>query len=597
MIDHPTPYLLFTGKGGVGKTTNACASAVALADSGKRVLLISTDPASNLGEVLGVALSPGERRAVTGVDGLDAIDIDPDEAAHAYREHAVGPYRGILPPAALTSIEEQLSGACTVEIAVFDQFARLLGDQSETSDYDHVVFDTAPTGHTLRLLELPAAWTQFLDTNTTGTSCLGPLSGLGIQRRLYTTALETLRDPSRTRVVLVTRPETAAIREAQRTLHELAELGIKGTSLLINGVLDGVHQSDPVAQGIADRCQQAMESLPADIAGLDRVVVPLHGRAPMGVDGLRRFARGGGSTAADNLPVTSSLVPGPESLDKLVDRLGRGSRGVILVMGKGGVGKTTIAARIGIALAERGQRVLLTTTDPAAHLDGAVEKAPPGLRMGHIDPRRETERYSARVLADADAGLDERGRELLREDLRSPCTEEIAVFRAFAEVVAEGEDEVVVVDTAPTGHTLLLLDAAEAYHRDVLRQPGQAPAAVVELLPRLRDPDYCQALLVTHAEATPVHEASRLQDDLARAGITPRAWIINQTLTGLAVADPLLQRRQKAEARWIVEVGELARASVIVPWSEARHTEADPGARQETPLLRVESSREGHETS
>lgn len=562
-----TPVLFFTGKGGVGKTSTACSLAVALADAGRRVLLVSTDPASNLDEVLGAAISRGAPAPVPGVPGLDALNIDPVAAAQAWRERVVGPIRGALPEAVVARIEEQLSGACTVEIAAFDRFARLLGDPATTAAWDHVIFDTAPTGHTLRLLELPAAWTSFFDASTTGASCVGPLTGLQSERVAWAAALDTLRDPGRTSVVLVTRPEPGAIREAARTADELGALGIANLSLVVNGAM-GAGSGDPVAVAMARRCEEALAAMPPQLSRLPREDVPLLGDAPVGLAGLRQLRAVAGPEVAPAAPVLAAPVPAPAALGfgDLVDALVASPSGVVLVMGKGGVGKTTLAARLAEAVARRGVPVTLTTTDPAAHVQETVCRAPAGLRVARIDPEEETRLYTAHVMATGGRDLDAKGRALLEEELRSPCTEEIAVFQAFAQTVAAGDEGVVIIDTAPTGHTLLLLDAAEAWHREVERKPGNAPEAVRTLLPRLRDPSFARVLLVTLPEATPVHEAAQLEDDLARAGIRPWAWVVNQTLTGLDVQDPLLRRRQSAEAPFLAEVAARAARLAIVPW-------------------------------
>jgi arsenite-transporting ATPase len=252
---------------------------------------------------------------------------------------------------------------------------------------------------------------------------------------------------------------------------------------------------------------------------------------------------------------------------ELVDEIALSGRGVVLAMGKGGVGKTTVAAAIAVELARRGHQVHLTTTDPAAHVQDTVRKGLHGLTVSRIDPEAETEAYRAEVMATAGAGLDAQGRALLEEDLRSPCTEEIAVFRAFAQAVDAGKDGYVVLDTAPTGHTILLLDAALAYHRELSRQATEMPTAVHELLPRLRDPRFTRVLLVTLPEATPVHEAAKLQEDLRRAEIHPFAWIINQSLSPLEVRDPVLIARQRCEEKYIHEVLDgLGQRVALVPW-------------------------------
>lgn len=561
----PTRVLFFTGKGGVGKTSLACATAVSLADAGRRVLLVSTDPASNLDEVLDVALSPVPT-AIPSMSGLFALNIDPNAAAAAYRERVVGPYRALLPTSAVQRIEEQLSGACTVEIAAFDQFTSLLADPATTAGFDHVIFDTAPTGHTLRLLTLPGAWTSFIDTNTTGTSCLGPLSGLQNQRELYRASLAALADATITTVILVTRPEPSALTEAARTGAELSALGITHQRLMVNGIFTATDTTDPLARALESRGRTALAALPLSLAALPRTDVSLFAWAPIGLDGLRRvFDTPAPPATSPALPLSSASLPG--SLLAMVDAIERDGHGVVLTMGKGGVGKTTIAAAVATELAARGHDVLLSTTDPAAHVAAPIGAAQPRLRVARIDPSAEVRAYTTEVLAASAGTLDARGRDLLEEDLRSPCTEEIAVFRAFAQTVAEGAQHFVVLDTAPTGHTLLLLDAAEAYHRDVQWSTTAVPDAVAHLLPRLRDSTFTKILLVTLPEATPVHEAAHLQDDLRRAGIEPFGWVVNQSFAGDAVRDPVLRERGQREGRYLDDVRDHLAARVAwVPW-------------------------------
>jgi len=557
-------FLFFTGKGGVGKTSISSATALALAEGGERVLLVSTDPASNLDEVLGVELASAPRE-VPGAPGLLALNIDPEAAAAAYRERVVGPYRGILPDVALRSIEEQLSGACTVEIAAFDEFAALLADAAATEGFDHVVFDTAPTGHTLRLLELPTAWSGFLDTNVGGTSCLGPLSGLEAQRALYAGAREALADAERTLLVLVTRPDAASLREAERTRAELALLGFERQRLVVNGVFLAANQEDSVALALEARGRAALDDIAPGLAALPRDEVRLQPFGLVGLASLRALS-GSGPGPSPAAVATDEAPPRLPGLAELLPSLEAGGRGVIFTMGKGGVGKTTVAVSIAVALARRGHPVHLSTTDPAAHVAEALGESVSGVTVSRIDPEVETAAYSAEVLATAGAGLDDAARALLEEDLRSPCTEEIAVFRAFARVVAGAERGFVVLDTAPSGHTLLLLDAAESYHREVLKKAGEAPPEVRELLPRLRDPLYTKVLLVTLPEATPVHEARALQRDLARADIHPAAWVVNQCFTPLAVRDAVLVGRRAHEAPWLAEVASLGVPMAVVPW-------------------------------
>ncbi|TXI78208.1 MAG: arsenical pump-driving ATPase [Dechloromonas sp.] len=578
MIDlNDTPrYLFFTGKGGVGKTSLSCATGLALAEQGKRVLIVSTDPASNLDEVLETPLA-STPTAIAGVPGLAALNIDPEAAAAAYRERMVAPYRNILPAAAIQSMEEQFSGACTVEIAAFDEFAKLLGDVTSTAAFDHVIFDTAPTGHTLRLLTLPSAWSGFIDTNQNGASCLGPLAGLEKQKALYAATVARLSDPAETRVMLVARADAAALREAERTRRELAELGIANIRLAINGLFTAA-SDDPIALAMSRRSADALLAMPPGLGALLRQVIPFLPRGTVGLDALRALIHP--ESVATPTQAAEASTPLPAGLGRLIDELSAAGHGVVMTMGKGGVGKTTVAAAVAVALAQRGHRVHLSTTDPAAHVAAAVNAEIERISVSRIDPAAEVAAYTEEVLSKARGTLDAGALALLEEDLRSPCTEEIAVFRAFAREVDRGGEGFVVLDTAPTGHTILLLDAAEAYHREVLRTRGEMPEAVTQLLPRLRDPAYTHVLIVTLPEATPVHEAERLQGDLARAGIKPWAWVIEQSLLASGSRDPLLSLRGAYEIPFIRRVADtLAPRCALVPWLAVAPVGAD-GLRQ-----------------
>ena len=562
-----TRFLFFTGKGGVGKTSLSCATALKLVEAGKRVLLVSTDPASNLDEVLETKLT-NEPTPIAGASGLDAMNINPVEAAAAYRERLIGPMRGLLPEAALRSMEEQLSGSCTVEIAAFDEFSGLIGNPEVAKAYDHVIFDTAPTGHTLRLMSLAKAWDQFFDNNTSGTSCLGPLAGLEKQRVIYEATVNTLADATATTLVLVSRPQGAALREAERTSKELRAIGVGNQCLVVNGTFETDCPEDVTAQAMQQRGLSALAAAGEFIRSMPSFIVPLRPINILGIGGLRVLLSGDGQGKCVKADESGWTPPEMESLEDLVATIERQGNGVVMTMGKGGVGKTTVAAAIAVMLAKRGHSVHLSTTDPAAHVAQTLHGKVEGLTLSKIDPAAETAAYQGEVMLAQGAAMDEAGRALLEEDLRSPCTEEIAVFRAFAREVGRGTGRFVVLDTAPTGHTLLLLDASEAYQRELERQARSTqPEEVLKLLERLRDPDFTRILLVTLPEATPVHEAAALQEDLRRARIEPFAWVINQSLLNSGSCDPLLQCREASEHRYLREVVEKqAKRTAWLPW-------------------------------
>ncbi|WP_422528771.1 arsenical pump-driving ATPase [Serratia fonticola] len=539
------PYLFFTGKGGVGKTSISCATAISLAEQGKRVLLVSTDPASNVGQVfsqtIGNTILP-----VASVPGLSALEIDPQAAAQEYRARIVDPIKGILPDDVVNSINEQLSGACTTEIAAFDEFTGLLTDASLLTRFDHIIFDTAPTGHTIRLLQLPGAWSSFIESNPDGASCLGPMAGLEKQREQYSHAVQALSDPDRTRLVLVARLQKSTLQEVARTHDELAAIGLKNQYLVINGVLPETEAvNDTLAAAIWGREQEALASLPAGLDALPTDTLFLQPVNMVGVSALRGLLTSQPETAsfAEESALQKPAIP---SLSALVDEIALNEHGLIMLMGKGGVGKTTMAAAIAVRLAEMGFDVHLTTSDPAAHLSTTLNGSLNNLQVSRIDPHDETERYRQHVLETKGRDLDEAGKHLLEEDLRSPCTEEIAVFQAFSRVIREAGKRFVVMDTAPTGHTLLLLDATGAYHREIAKKMGDKGHFSTPMM-QLQDPERTKVLLVTLPETTPVLEAANLQADLERAGIHPWGWIINNSLSIAETRSPLLRQRAQQE--------------------------------------------------
>lgn len=560
LVDPPR-FLFFTGKGGVGKTSLACASAAKLAESGARVLLVSTDPASNVGQVLGLTIG-NVITAIPDAPGLSALEIDPVQAAETYRERIIAPVRGVLPDAEIASITEQLSGSCTTEIASFNEFTDLLTDPVLAERYDHVIFDTAPTGHTIRLLQLPGSWTDFLSVGKGDASCLGPLSGLEKQRTIYAAAVEALKDRARTRLILVARANGSALAEAARTERELADIGIHNTFLVVNGVLPATIDADLLALAVSARESAALSALPDGLATRASDIVELKAANMVGLPALRSLFSDDTPGALTGNPADLSTVE-CRPLADLVAEIETDGQGLVMCLGKGGVGKTTIAAAIAVALVSRGHDVLLTTTDPAAHLTQTLVSSVEGLEVSRIDPAQATRDYRERVMAAKGKLLDAAGRAVLAEDLLSPCTEEVAVFGEFSHIVHQSRRRFVVVDTAPTGHTLLLLDAAGAYHREISRQMGDSGGYTTPLM-RLRDPNQTKVIIVTLAEPTPVAEAEELQADLARAGIHPWAWVINNSLAAAEPTSQFLRERAATEHEQIARVeGEAVRVAIV----------------------------------
>lgn len=541
-----TKYLFFTGKGGVGKTSAACATAVSLADSGKRVLLISTDPASNLQDVFETELN-NKGVPIAGVPGLVVANLDPIEAAAEYRESVIAPYRGQLPDAVLKNMEEQMSGSCTVEIAAFNEFSKFITDKQIQDEFDSIIFDTAPTGHTLRMLQLPSAWSSFISENTHGVSCLGQLSGLESKREIYKKAVKTLSDGALTTLILVSRPEVTPLKEAARASYELKDIGVKNQKLIINGLLTGY--DDTISESLYKKQQAALSGMPEELMNLKCRFIPLRSYPITGLENVRALLKKDSDVVSGD-KVNADMIPG---LKDVIDDLYLSGKKVIFTMGKGGVGKTTIAASVALGLAERGKKVHLTTTDPAAHLKFVMSETD-NITMSHIDEKEELKKYQQEVLNKARETMSEEDLAYIEEDLRSPCTQEIAVFRAFADIVDRAEDQIVVIDTAPTGHTLLLLDSTQSYNQEIKRSQGDVPDSAKKLLPRLRNKSETEVIIVTLAETTPVYEALRLEADLKRAGIAAKWWVINSSLYRTGTTNHLLSAKASNEIQWINKV-------------------------------------------
>jgi len=554
-----TKYLFFTGKGGVGKTSTACATAVILADEGKKVLLISTDPASNLQDVFNIELN-NKGVSIKDVPNLIVVNIDPEEAAQEYKESIVAPYRGKLPDVVIKNMEEQLSGSCSVEIAAFNEFSAFITDEKTEQEYDHIIFDTAPTGHTLRLMQLPSAWSNFISESTHGASCLGQLSGLESKKEIYKQAVETLSNKDMTTLILVSRPEKESLKEAERASQELKDLGVNNQILIINGVLQSY--DDTVSKSLFDKQREALRNMPPDLKNFVTYEISLRAYNITGTDNVRAFLYENNDKISSE-KINSNRIP---KLKNVIDDLYISGKKVIFTMGKGGVGKTTIAAAIALGLVQKGAKVHLTTTDPAAHVKFVIEESS-DITISRIDEEAELAKYKEEVLSKARETMGNDDLAYIEEDLRSPCTQEIAVFRAFARIVEKAKNEVVVIDTAPTGHTLLLLDSTQSYHREISRLQSDIPESVKNLLPMLRNADETEVLIITLAETTPVYEAMRLESDLKRAGINSKWWIINASLYATETMNNMLKAKASHEIEWINKVDKHSNGNfAVIEW-------------------------------
>jgi arsenite-transporting ATPase len=494
------------------------------------------------------------------VPNLVVANLDPEQAAQEYKESVVAPYRGKLPEVVIKNMEEQLSGSCTVEIAAFNEFSTFITDKKTEQEYDHIIFDTAPTGHTLRMMQLPSAWSNFISESTHGASCLGQLSGLESKKEIYKQAVETLSNKDMTTLILVSRPEKEPLKEAERASLELKDLGVNNQILIINGVMQSY--DDTVSQSLFDKQQEALKCMPINLKNFMTYEIPLRAYNIIGIDNVRAFLY------EDKYNVSSEKINSKQipKLKDVIDELYASGKKVIFTMGKGGVGKTTIAAAIALGIAQKGAKVHLTTTDPATNVKFVIEESN-DVKISRIDEQAELAKYKEEILSKTRETMGEDDIAYIEEDLRSPCTQEIAVFRAFAQIVEKAKNEVVVIDTAPTGHTLLLLDSTQRYHREIKRSQGDIPESVKNLLPRLRNADETEVLIITLAETTPVYEAMRLESDLKRAGIKSKWWIINSSLYATETTNKTLKTKASSEIEWINRVDEHSNGNfAVIEW-------------------------------
>lgn len=575
-----TQFLFFSGKGGVGKTSMAAATAVYHADHGRRTLIVTTDPASNLADVFMQPIGPNIR-PIDAVPGLDGLEIDATDAARAYRNRTLEPLAVVMPQAVLDVVAEQLNSPCTEEIASFDLFIACM----ERPEYEVVVFDTAPTGHTLRMLELPVDWSRHISEaeQGTGQTCMGPVSLLAGARERYDHAVAAMRDRQQTEFIFVGQPEATPLGEIKRSKGELEQIGIHAAKLIINGVLPVEAGDDPF---IAKRraLQAAYLSGAEAEVGLPVQPVPLLPTEVRGVSGLRQLAavvyEGAPPVQVGDAKPVQDVELDLAGARKLVQERLQPSTGqrVVLVAGKGGVGKTSAAAAFGIWSAENGHRTLVITTDPAAHLaavfqqDVGTEATPidgvTNLWAARIDPKAALAAYKQRLITEARATYSTEMLSVLEEQLDSPCTEEMAAFNEFLFYLVGTEErwDVIVFDTAPTGHTLRLLELPINWERQMAAhgQEDETRSRYQAAIAKLRNPEQTTVGFVVYPEATPILEANRAATELAGIGIPTGFVVANLVLPAEAVTSGYLGARRAMQQGHLAGLPERFGAPVLV---------------------------------
>jgi arsenite-transporting ATPase len=549
----------------------ACATAIHHATEGKKTLIVTTDPASNLADVfeqeIGHKITP-----IKVIDNLHAMEIDPDEATKEYKERIIGPFREIMPEDVIASLEENLNGPCTTEMASFDRFI----DFMEGDEYDVIVFDTAPTGHTIRLLELPVDWSKHIEESAKGSgqTCLGPVQSIQDSKEKYDSATALLKDQTRTTFIFVMRPEELSLYETLRASKELETIGIKSGEIIINGILPedicdlAFFKKKYYAQ------QTVIRQTEKTIAQPKRFMF-LRDNEVKGISALKDVSSelftGKKPSYKTESILTVQFAPTIDHPDIDALFLPAGQTKAIFFTGKGGVGKTSISCIAALYIAQKGVKTLLVTTDPAAHIGEVLdvkvgsrpEKITDNLFAVMVNQQEAFQEYKEKVLNEARGKYSEDMIATMEEELNSPCTEEMAAFDKFIQYIEERDYEVVVFDTAPTGHTLRLLDLPFDYAKQVEMMVGATESVEAkktaqnrfrDIISTLRDTNRTVFSLVLYPESTPIMESYRAMLDLKEAGIETQLVIANMVLPEEVCTNSFFRNRKQMQVKYLEEI-------------------------------------------
>ena len=585
-----TKYIFFSGKGGVGKTTMACATAVHYANEGKKTLIVTTDPASNLADVFETEIG---HKITPLLKNLWGMEIDPDKATEEYRERILAPMRAVMPESVMTVLEEQFNSPCTTEIASFDRFVDFMVAEKEGKGdhYDVVIFDTAPTGHTIRLLELPVDWSKHIEESAkgSGNTCIGPVASIQENKAKYDEATRLLADAERTTFIFVLQPEETSVYETKRSSAELKTIGVKNIELIINGILPEEVCEHPFFKSRFEMQQKYIKIIESDFPVKIRKMYQRDGE----IKGVERLLNIEKDLFNNSDRQTYTVGNGdlskvefdkfiPDSIDEIIAPNGKTK--TIFFTGKGGVGKTVISVITAFKFAKEGYKTLLLTTDPASHIGEVLEQkitdkiqkveGVDNLWSVIVDQEKATEEYKHRILEDAKQKYSEDMLIAIKEELESPCTEEMAAFDKFMSYVESDDYDYVVFDTAPTGHTLRLLELPFDYSKQVslmvttneksLEAKSVTQKRFEKVIARMKNPEQSIFSFVVYPESTPVIEAYRAMLDLKSAGIQTQFVVANQVLEPEYCTNEFFIKRRKMQEKYLNEIRQKFQLPVVI---------------------------------